>query len=319
MRFVNNARTDLAIEAQQRVTQEQGQQIDGLIVDKEESDYATVTRAKITNENAAKVLGKPIGNYVTIEAPKIKERDRDVHEEISKVLAKELVKMANLKENDTILVVGLGNWNATPDALGPRVVNSIMVTRHLHHYAPEFKGETRPVCALAPGVLGLTGIETSEIIKGVVEKIKPNLVIAIDALAAQSIDRISTTIQLADTGIYPGSGVGNKRTPITQETIGVKVIALGVPTVVHAATIFYDTINQVIDLVERTQQQHLLDEIKKNEDYIVNKILPPESTLMVTPKDVDMMIEDIARIVAGGINVALQPAIDSQEVFDYLH
>ena len=207
-----NIHVDLALEAHDIVRGETGREIPGVIVDREKYENVNVTIVKIVEENAEQLMGKPRGTYITIEAPALRDNNRDAQQEVAEVLAQKLKSLFNLPENANILLVGLGNWNATPDALGPRVINQSMVTRHLYKYAPEeLQGGMRSVSAIAPGVLGITGIETAEIIKGVVEKIVPELIIVVDSLAAGSVDRIATTIQIADTGISPGSGIGNKR------------------------------------------------------------------------------------------------------------
>lgn len=312
----SSAYTDLAVEAHQMVSEERGKELPGVAVETEEHPHDFVTRVKVTTEEGAKLIGKSIGNYITIDAPKLRSHDRIVDEEIGKTVARELTALNHLSKDATILVVGLGNWNATPDALGPRVVDQVLVTRHLHNYAPELKGGTRPLCAVAPGVLGITGIETGEIIKGIVDKIKPNLVIAIDALAASGIERIGTTIQMADSGISPGSGVGNKRMGINEKSIGVPVIAIGVPTVVHAATIAFNTLNAII---EASSENHR-EEIKKASDEIYEKAIPKDNgNLFVTPKDIDVLIKDISRIVAGSINTAYQPDVDLKDMMTYLN
>jgi len=223
---------DLALEAREIVQGRTGQEIPGVRVDRETYSHASVTIVIIEDKAAESVMGKPVGTYITIEAPEISGRDPKAHHEIGLVVARMLSRLMNLPEKSNILVVGLGNWNATPDALGPKVVSQTMVTRHIFNYAPqELQPGMRSVSAMAPGVLGLTGIETAEVIKGVVEKIKPELVIAIDSLAAKNVARIATTIQIANTGVSPGSGVGNQRMGINAETLGVPVIAIGVPIV----------------------------------------------------------------------------------------
>lgn len=237
--------------------------------------------------------------------------------------------MINLSPDATVLIVGLGNWNVTPDSLGPKVVQRLIITRHLvHNIVPKkFNKHSgiRPVSAIAPGVLGITGIETGEIIKGVVEKIKPDLVIAIDALAARNLERISTTIQISDTGVYPGSGIGNKRMGITKESIGVPVVAIGVPTVVDAATVANDTLDMVIGQFIRQSTPggefyKLLQELDTEDKYdLIREILTPfVGQLVVTPKEIDSLIESNARTIAGGINLAMHPGISYQEVSTFL-
>jgi len=283
---------------------------------------------EIMNEEGANQMGKPIGNYVTVESPLMKENDVEAHEEIIRVLAKQLVKIKKLKEDAVILVVGLGNWNVTPDALGPKVVSRIMVTRHLLAHVPEQIDESvRPVSAIAPGVMGLTGIETSEIVEGVVEKVKPDLVIAIDALASRKTSRVNATIQIADTGVHPGSGVGNKRKGLTEETLGVPVIAIGVPTVVDAATLVNDTIDHIIDAMineyessnKESDFYKMLQRLNEQEKYqLIREILNPYvGDLFVTPKEIDAVIDRLAYIISNAINIAFHPGIDLKDINRY--
>ena len=233
MNYKKNIRTDLAIENSEHLT-ESGEELSGVEVTTEEDENigATVTWVKITNRQGAESMGKPIGNYVTIETAAMKESDTEAHEEIIKILSRKLGQLHNLPKDAVILIIGLGNWQVTPDALGPKVCDKILVTRHLSGDMPiALEGRVRAVSALAPGVMGLTGIETAEIVKGVSEKIQPDMIIAIDALAARRTSRINATIQMSDAGINPGSGLGNKRASINKETMGAPVIAIGVPTV----------------------------------------------------------------------------------------
>jgi len=268
-------------------------------------------------------MGKPVGTYVTIDAPEIRQNNKQIHNEIAEILAKQLGNILKIGPEDNVLIVGLGNWNATPDALGPRVVNYTLVTRHLKKYAPQdLSGSLRSVSALAPGVLGITGIETAEIIRGVVEKSKPDLVIAIDALAAQSSDRIATSIQLADTGISPGSGLGNQRMAINKQSMGVPVIAIGVPTVVNAAVIARGALDQFLEQLASNPGigANVKDLNPLVLEQIVKSVLGPYSTnLMVTPKEIDDLIEAISKIIAGGVSIALHPAVDPEEFHMYLH
>ena len=225
-------RTDLALENKEYIS-ESGQELRGVDVTTEVDDNLgiTVTWVSITDETGATAMGKPVGNYITIESSAMKENDTKAHEEIIKVLARKLGKLHNLHPGAVILIVGLGNRHVTPDALGPQVCEKILVTRHLSGDMPqELEGRVRAVSALAPGVMGITGIETAEIVRGVTERIKPDMIIAIDALAARRTSRINATIQMSDAGINPGAGLGNKRAAINQSTMGVPVIAVGVPT-----------------------------------------------------------------------------------------
>ncbi|MEG6521568.1 GPR endopeptidase [Desulfotomaculum sp. 1211_IL3151] len=320
----NNISLDLAVEAREVVRGQTGQEIPGCIMEKESYDHATVTIVRVVEKYAEEIMGKPQGNYITIEAPSIRENSKQSHQEIAEILAKQLSSLFSLPEHANVLVVGLGNWNATPDALGPKVVGMTLVTRHMYNYAPEeIRGGMRSVSALSPGVLGLTGIETAEIIKGVVEKIKPELVIAVDALASRSIERIGTTIQLADTGIAPGSGVGNKRKGLNIETLGVKTIAIGVPTVVPAAVIAGETLDRLVEQAKDKPELQGIYQNMNSESFqpIINAILQPYTSgqLMVTPKEIDTLIESTAKIIAGGISLALHPAISAEEYSQYLH
>ena len=248
-------------------------------------------------------------------------------DDVSKAMAQSLEGLVKLEDSMTALVVGLGNWNVTPDALGPKVISRLMITRHLKELVPDSIDEgVRPVCAIAPGVLGITGIETGEIIRGVVDKIKPNLIVCIDALASRKMERVNKTIQIGNTGISPGSGVGNKRMEISQRTLGVPVIAVGVPTVVDAATMANDTIDLVLDAMIKeanagSKFYEMLKSIDKNEKgRMIREVLDPYvGNLMVTPKEVDMIIDSLARIIANGINIALQPALDLEDINKFLN
>jgi spore protease len=226
-----NIRTDLALENHEMLDSETpGVE---MLTEEDEEFGIMVNWVKITNEQGAKTMGKPIGSYITLESAAMKENDVETHEEIIKILARKLGQLHPLDKDAQILIVGLGNWNVTPDALGPKVCAKLLVTRHIEDAAPlGLEGRIRSCAALTPGVMGLTGIESGEIIRGVTEKIKPDVVIAIDALAARRTSRINATIQLTDTGINPGAGLGNRRMPLNRETVGVPVIAIGVPTVI---------------------------------------------------------------------------------------
>ncbi len=324
---MSNIRTDLALEAKEIQDKENKRGIPGVSVDIDGDDEIKITRVKIVEESGAKIIGKPIGNYITIEVPKLKDKDIDLMEEVSRTIAKELIKLSNLKDDSSILIVGLGNWNVTPDALGPKVAEKVLVTRHMTEYIPEQLDEgVRSVCALSPGVLGITGIETSEIILGVVNRIKPNLVIAIDALASRKLERINTTIQIADTGINPGSGVGNNRKELSKDSLGVSVIAIGVPTVVDAATMANDTIDMVIDnLIKETKGEKKFYDMLKHLDreekmQLINDVLSPQmKDMMVTPKEIDSLIEDISDVVAEGLNISLHPGIHMDDVGRFMN
>lgn len=307
-------RTDLALEAHDIYrTSDNTNDSDGICSETEEKDGLCVTRIHVTNENGEKKLQKPIGAYITIEAPDLKY-SLEVYEAVCLQIATELKKMLSLAPEDTVFVVGLGNRDITPDALGPQVMSHLMITRHMKLHMSEYLDEgIAGVCAIAPGVLGTTGIETAEIIRGVVERIKPKAIIAIDALASRSLDRISTTVQLSDTGIAPGAGVGNRRDALNRETLGIPVIAIGVPTVVDAATIVSDSMDSVIADLEAT------DLPKKQKQTLIQKTLSKNiERLMVTPKDIDLVIERAAKTVANGINLALHKDLTFEEIESFV-
>ena len=321
-----SVRTDLAVEAKE-IYKKQNNEIPGVEVEENSDGDVKITYVKVVNDIGEMRMGKPKGTYVTIDMPRFTHYDAEVMDDVSKVLGKVLSNMIKLDDSMTALVVGLGNWNITPDALGPKVVSKLMVTRHLKQLIPDQIDEgIRPVCAIAPGVLGLTGMETGEIIKGVVDKVKPNLIVCIDALASRKMERVNSTIQIGDTGISPGSGVGNKRMEISKKTLGIPVIAIGVPTVVDAATMANDTIDMVLDeMIGQSKNggefYNMLKAIDKNEKQrMIQDILDPYvGNLMVTPKEVDLVIDSVSKVIANGINIALQPALDLEDINRFLN
>lgn len=324
---MNSVRTDLALEAREYYKEKNKSEIDGVEVKDYIDKQVMVSHVKVLNDEGARVIGKPKGNYITLEFADFVHYDSNAKDDVSRTLAKELSKVIKLDDSMTALVVGLGNWNITPDALGPKVVSKLMITRHLKEYVPNSIDEgVRPVCAVAPGVLGITGIETSEIVKGIVDKIKPNIVICIDALASRKTQRVNRTIQIGDTGISPGAGIGNKRMELSESTLGVPVIAIGVPTVVDAATLANDTIDLVIDdLIDEATSggefYKLLQSLDRSEKQnLIRETLGVKmATLVVTPKDIDMVIDSVSKIIANGINIALQPALTLDDINKYLN
>ncbi|MBS5824509.1 MAG: GPR endopeptidase [Clostridium argentinense] len=324
---MNSIRTDLALEAREYYKEKNNSEIDGVEVNNYTDKQVMVSRVKVLNDEGARIIGKPKGNYITLEFADLVHYDGDAKDDVSKTLAKELSKIIKLDDSMTALVVGLGNWNITPDALGPKVVSKLMITRHLKEYVPNSIDEgVRPVCAVAPGVLGITGIETSEIVKGIVDKIKPNIVICIDALASRKTQRVNRTIQIGDTGISPGAGIGNKRMELSESTLGVPVIAIGVPTVVDAATLANDTIDLVIDdLTDEATSggdfYKILQSLDRNEKQsLIRETLGVKmASLVVTPKDIDMVIDSVSKIIANGINIALQPALTLDDINKYIN
>ncbi|MGN1310839.1 MAG: GPR endopeptidase [Clostridia bacterium] len=275
------------------------------------NENINVATVKITNEEGADAIGKPIGTYVTIDVKELKLAGEIEIQKASEVVTEELKKIfdKHVQNRDDILVVGLGNAYVTPDSLGPKVIKDIDVTRHFLKYTPEYiDPNTRPVTAISPGVLGTTGIETSEIVKGIVDNIKPKLVIVIDSLASKSIERISSTIQIADTGIVPGAGVGNARNELSQNTLGIPVIAIGVPMVVETATLVNDALYLFISkLQEEAKSNDELNELKEKDNYdAIKEALNPQGyNMIVTPKEIDDLIENMKDVVARGINYAL--------------
>lgn len=302
-------RTDLAMEARQlHRTQEIPGVASEIISDDED---ITITRVRVLDGQGAQILGKPPGNYVTIESPELRWRDPSLEERVSHCLALEGTRlMPEITRDTVVLVIGLGNWDITPDALGPKVVGQIMVTRHIMQMAPERIDErVNPLCALSPGVLGITGIETAEIIRGVVERVAPDMLIAIDALAARSISRLGTTVQLSDAGIQPGSGVGNHRMVLSRETLGIPVLSIGVPLVVYADTI-------ARDVMEQLGMFHDDGRVDKALEAVLHT---GETDLLVTPKDVDQQVEDAARMVATGINLMVHKGVTIDEILHFMH
>lgn len=296
----NYIRTDLAQEAREIFTKANSNEAEGVEAVSKQEGCVTVTKIEIKNAEGEKALGKPIGKYITIESPEIKYNPTE-YERTCHLMAQSLKELTGELKNKTILIVGLGNSEITPDALGPMVVSKLIITRHIKDNMSEYFGcELPTVCAVAPGVLGTTGIESADIISGVAKMVRPDLIIAIDALAARRTERISTTIQLCDTGIQPGAGIGNRRGGLKYETLGIKVIAIGVPTVIDAATIIRDNIEKVFGETNfENDMSNNLDDMKE---------------LVVTPKDIDLIIDRASKTVANGINIALNEKLSLEEI-----
>ena len=278
-------RTDLALEARESF-EEDDVEIRGVSIDEsydEERDIR-VTKVCIETENGAKAMGKPVGTYITLEAPGLSEPDEGYHREVSEKLAEYLRELLGTEEEKSVLVVGLGNRDVTPDSLGPETVGNLLITRHVvREYGKVALGKEKVhlVSGIVPGVMAQTGMETFDIIKGIIEETGPDVVVAIDALAARSSKRLNRTIQISDAGIYPGSGVGNHRNSLTQESLGIPIVAIGVPTVVDAATIIYDATGDR------------------------NAISPNLNTMFVTPKDIDETVKRLSFTISEALNIAL--------------
>lgn len=314
-----NIRTDLALEEKERFEFDQVE-VQGVVLEEEynKEREIRVTTVRIETENGAKTMGKPVGTYLTIEAPNLSSPDEGIHREVSEELAKYLIevmeKIIPESEHDKeVLVIGLGNRQATPDALGPYVADNLNVTRHIVKEYGKYAALEEMNCvvsAIVPGVMAQTGMETAEIIKGVVRETKPDLLIVIDALAARNSRRLNRTIQIADTGINPGSGVGNYRNAITKETIGVPVIAIGVPTVVDAVTIVSDTMENLLSALETSESLKgvglVLGGYSEAEKYeLIKELIAPNlNSMFMTPKDIDETVKRLSYTISEGLNLA---------------
>ena len=309
-----NIRTDLALETRERFVSDHVE-IPGVSVEEtydEEREIRT-TRVVVETENGAKMMGKPVGTYLTIEAPNMAVPDEDYHREISKKLAEDIKELVpERKEEVSVLVVGLGNREVTPDALGPYVADHLHVTRHIVKEYGKYamgKDQVYLVSAVVPGVTGQTGMETLEIVKGVVEETEPNFVVAIDALAARNSKRLNRTIQITDTGICPGSGVGNHRLALNSETLGVKVIGIGVPTVVDAVTIVNDTMENFIVALESSELLKSVGETLRSyneaekQELIRELIAPHLNGMYMTPKNIDDTIKRVSFTISEALNI----------------
>ncbi|MFD2637495.1 GPR endopeptidase [Piscibacillus salipiscarius] len=356
-------RTDLAVEAQEMFVEQnpdKKHELDGIIINEYKKGEYKLTRVEIDKKGSERVGKKP-GNYITIESQELRKMDPEFGRKSSIILGEEIKRLMEehtIPDDARCLIVGLGNGYVTPDALGPNTVNKLYVTSHLFKLHPEMIGEgDRSVSAFTPGVMGLTGMETSDIIFGVVRKTNPDFMIVVDALAARSIDRVNTTIQLSDTGINPGSGVGNDRKEVSKETLNIPVFSLGIPTVVDAVTITNDTIDYILkhfgremeegdkpgnaltpagmDFGERREftDEDLPDEearqtylgivgaLKEDEKrQLIREVLRPTGhNLIVTPKEVDEVIEYMSEVVASGINQALHDSVTPENAKHYLN
>lgn len=314
-----NIRTDLALEEKERFESDQVE-VQGVVLEEEydKEREIRVTTVRIETENGAKTMGKPVGTYLTIEALNLSSPDEGIHREVSEELAKYLIevmkKIIPESEHDKeVLVIGLGNRQATPDALGPYVADNLNVTRHIVKEYGKYAALEEMNCvvsAIVPGVMAQTGMETAEIIKGVVRETKPDLLIVIDALAARNSRRLNRTIQIADTGINPGSGVGNYRNAITKETIGVPVIAIGVPTVVDAVTIVSDTMENLLSALETSESLKgvglVLGGYSEAEKYeLIKELIAPNlNSMFMTPKDIDETVKRLSYTISEGLNLA---------------
>ena len=287
-------RTDLALEAKNSISEEDSA-IKGIKVvqERDRENDITIIRMDVLNRSGAQTIGKPIGTYITMEVPRLSEEDDNYHREISRALAVQIksliVDLYSWNEKTPkILIAGLGNQSSTPDALGPNVVSNLMITRHIVEYFgyEEVEGAFAVTSGIIPGVMAQTGMESSEIIQAIIRKTKPDILLVVDALAARSVSRLNTTIQISDTGIHPGSGVGNQRGAINKKTMGIPVISIGVPTVVDAATLVYDSLKRMKNSASMSFAS----------DY---------EQMYVTSKDIDAIIKRLSFTISEGINICM--------------
>lgn len=301
-------RTDLALEATENMRKDTAGEMRGVVLEEYDCmEDVHVTRVMITSKNAAKSVGKPVGTYVTFEAPQLQGYDEDYHRSISEELAKAIRSvLPGIEEEKSVLIVGLGNRDVTADALGPETVDNLFITRHIiNEYGKQaYRAEKmHRISSLVPGVMAKTGMETAEIVKGVINQTKPDMVIVIDALAARSTKRLNRTVQITDTGIHPGSGVGNHRNALTKESLGVPVIAIGIPMVVDAATI-------VSDALEKLATE--LDSGKESLDYFRNSADTQLHNMYVTAKNIDETTKRLSFTLSEAINIALDMEQDKE-------
>ena len=294
-------RTDLAVEARDYIMDVE-EKLSGIRVEENIDGDIITTTVYIESKNASKAMGKPMGTYITIEAGRLEENDEDYHKRVGKIIAQKLnLLVGDRKKEVSILIVGLGNREVTADALGPQVVDKLYITRHIineYGSAAYGKSPVHKISGVVPGVMAKTGMESEEMVKGIVKETKPDVIIAVDALASRSTKRLNRTIQITDTGIHPGSGVGNNRNALTKESIGVPVIAIGVPTVVAAATI-------VIDAIEKISKETGADTYYKFVEQNT-KTLGELQNMFVTGKDVDAVIERLSDTLSFALNMAFE-------------
>lgn len=288
-------RTDLALEEKELYEEsaEKTTELTGVLARERERDGIPVALVRILDERGEQALHKPAGTYLTLDLSALRRREQDAFQRSARALGEELRRLMALEQGTSVLVAGLGNRAVTPDAVGPKALDHLLITRHLVEQAPSYFSEYRPVSAIAPGVLGITGLESAEVIQGVAAQIQPDCMIVVDALAARSLDRVCTTIQLTDTGIVPGSGIHNAREAFDQKRFGFPVYAVGVPTVVDVDTLF--------------------------EDFSLNEAAKASlecksGPLIVTPRDVDAQVDQIAKLVAYGVNLALHEGLDVEDI-----
>ena len=295
-------RTDLALEARESIERTE-EEIRGVRLEEETTEdiQVHITKVVIETKNGARAMNKPMGNYITLEAPAMQEEDEGYHREISEELARQVRSLIpDADSEQSVLVVGLGNREVTADALGPGVVDNLFITRHIvreYGKAAYNKERMNVVSSIVPGVMAATGMETAEIVRGVISQTEPDLVIVVDALAARSTKRLNRTIQITDTGIHPGSGVGNHRNGLTRESLGVPVIAIGVPTVVDAGTIVSDALEKLVQ-----ESGEGVENLKTDCLHAMTEL----NNMYVTGKDIDEVIKRLSFTISEALNIALE-------------
>lgn len=307
-----NLMPELALEAHDLLRGAHGGEIPGVKLTEETDGSATIHTITILDETGSRIMQKPMGTYVTIHTTQLGLNHHGVQQELTHLVARHLQPFVQLpSQTDGVLVVGLGNWKSTPDGLGPRLINQLMATRHLYGNVPEQILEgVRPVTTVAPGVLGMTGIESADVVRGIVDRVHPRLIIVIDALAAGDVSRLGTTVQISDTGIHPGAGVGNQRAGINQTTMQVPVVSIGVPMVVKAKVLAHNALEEFWNqLRKRPQLQKLLDELPQPlmHSMLQTALEPCQNNLEVTPKEIDDLVQNCSAILSGAITQVLHP------------
>ena len=298
-----SSRTDLAMESLGAQNS-----FPGVDVHRWKESDIQLSEVVIHTQEAAKSLDKPCGTYLTLECALLREHDPDARIAMANLLGEELSRMLTPSQDAPVLVVGLGNRGVTPDSLGPAAIDKTLVTRHMLGSEYDRSG-MRSVCAIAPGVLGVTGVETVEMVESLAQKLHPRAILCIDSLAARDSARIGCTVQVSNTGIQPGSGVGNHRKPLTKETLGVDVIAVGVPTVIYAATLARDAFALLAGEDRQEEALGAMERELRDTDL---------GNLIVTPRDIDAIVKNCATLIAGGINRALQPNLTSAEIAEMM-
>ncbi len=308
----NGIRTDLAAEIKEfrKLTEK-----DGFYDETSEKNGIKIREVRILNEDAASKIGKPVGTYITVDFGSAFEDDT-VFDSATEIIADKIRTIVGEDLSENVMLVGLGNSNLTSDAVGPQTLSGVIVTRHLKSHLPEVYSALplRELSALTPGVLGTTGIETVDIVKAVAEKTKPSLIIAIDALASRRAERVCSTVQMSDSGISPGSGVGNHRRELSKKTLGIPVISIGVPTVIDTATLTYDAFETFCS----ESNSKALTELVKNGvityQTVCHALGESSSNMIVTPRDIDVLVSKASRLLAFSLNMALHGDLTPEEI-----